>query len=169
MMGGSYANAGLSYGYIDIVYRYQGATWGEAQNGWQVLSASTYAYGISTGDPDRDGSLNIITTGYANAATASAFLEIWDYPGFGLLYEKVWYNVSSTFGYALVVCDVDQDGTIEMIVAGYHMWTQYRGGIWIWRLGVPEFGYQMIPVLMMSVPVLFVLVERKRRMARRRR
>jgi hypothetical protein len=166
ILGGTYVDTGLTYGLMYIVYRASG-TYFETQYSWRVANADTYEYGIGIGDPDRDGTQNIITTGYTNAATASAFLEVWDYPAFSILYEKVWYNASSTIGYALAICDVDQDGTIEMIVAGYNMQGQYRGDIWIWRLGVPEFGYEMLPILVMSVAIPFILVERKRRKSRK--
>jgi len=164
---GYYKIGSAQYGLIQTVYRFGGSTYLENYVGWQVSSTDTKGYDVSVGDPDRNGDMEIIVTGQVLTTPASAFLEIWRYPGLTLMYERVWYNVSTTWAYRVVVCDLDDDGTFEMTLTGFYLdGSIYHGSLWIWRLGIPEFtpGGVILVVMMVSgtIPVILRRIQTRK-------
>lgn len=127
------------------------------QEQWYTLS-NTYAYGVATGDLDNDGTPEIVTGGRYHTGNVSyngeqeryGQIKIWNWNGTAYEMEHVlnwtlagdgspwWRGINS-----ITIDDVDNDGTKEIITAGY-VWEHipvppwmgtYESeiGIWNWN------------------------------------
>jgi hypothetical protein len=127
------------------------------QEQWYTLS-QTYVYGIATGDLDNDGTPEIVTAGryhtgetsYAGEQVRYGQIKIWNWNGtaYALRHTLNWTLAGDGSPWwrgiqALTIDDVDNDGTKEIITAGY-VWEHisvppwmgtYESeiGIWNWN------------------------------------
>ncbi len=124
------------------------------QEQWYTLS-HTYVYGVATGDLDNDGTTEIVTggryntgnTSYAGEIVRYGQIKIWNGTSFTPKYTLNWTVPGDTQPWwrsiqAIAVDDVDNDGTKELVTAGY-IWEhipvppwmgtyECEVGIWNW-------------------------------------
>ncbi len=104
------------------------------------ISSDTYASSVYSVDVDGDGTVEIITAGYGTDGTRdNAQLRIWNRTGGTLNLENSteWYTTGHTKVRSVYARDVDGDGTIEILTAGYQYdGAKNRGQVRVWNYTV---------------------------------
>jgi parallel beta-helix repeat protein len=98
---------------------------------WPLNGTYTYAWTICSGDVDRDGLPEIITAG---ASGNGAQLRVWSFNNSTLTLDASQESVDE-WADTVFASDVDNDGTTEIITAGYtYNATSYYEQLKIWSL-----------------------------------
>lgn len=92
---------------------------------------------VCVGDVDRDGALELITCGSADAGTRlRGQLRIWNWTEgtLSLEWSEEWATKGDTYARSVAVGDVDRDGIPEIITGGRaRVWTRFKGQLRIWH------------------------------------
>ncbi len=87
---------------------------------WPLNGTYAYAWTVCPGDVDRDGAAEIITAG-AFGSGSGAQLRVWSFDGLTLKLDAS-QESADEWANTVFASDVDGDGTVEIITAG---WTYY--------------------------------------------
>jgi len=113
----------------------------EKSTSW-VTGSIARVMGVTIDDVDKDGQVEIVTTGEANSwSSIEAQLRIWNWDGASLTLEKSheWQSGGGhTRAYPVTTKDVDGNGDIEIIAGGGSItsggpWSRGQGILWIFR------------------------------------
>ncbi len=133
-------------GYVNLphmamlnIWNWDGATLTLEKSNLWVTGSISALLAVTAKDIDKDGTVEIITSGEAGSWSAvKAQLRIWSWDGTSLALEKghEWQSDGGhTRVYSVITNDVDDDGDIEIIVGGQIStggpWSRYQGLLYI--------------------------------------
>ncbi len=112
-------------GYLDLVTAGQGLSYGAATTrlndghgnfgaATQYSTESSLSYGVSLGDLNGDGYVDLVTAGVGGGGKASIRLN----DGHGNFGSVTQYVTEASYSYGLALSDIDDDGDLDMVTAG---------------------------------------------------
>jgi hypothetical protein len=121
-----------------LVYRQNGDAWAPvAEAGWDTEPGSMVR-NIEIADIDSDGKLDVIALGRVGKSPhdASARLTVFALVGGKLVQQgdQLWKNGQYSHGYGLAVGDLDRDGKLEIVTAGFERDGDIESGfVRVWK------------------------------------
>jgi hypothetical protein len=129
LVTGSSYNGSAYFSFLNIS-SWNGTTMvDESHSRWRISDGDTYGYSTYAKDVDADGAVEILITGHVRDIPQDhIFLNISAWNGTNLVsegYSTAYNGGVDSAGQAVFAADVDDDGTVEIVIAGYTNTTGY--------------------------------------------